>query len=297
VIYSAHPGLRKPRMVLALDGWVDGGEAATGSVRFLRRKLRPRKLAEIPAGHFHIYQVPGQLSLRPYSRVEDGLVKEYRPPRNVFYYWENHGGDADLILFEGAEPNLNWDDYTQAILQVAREFDVPRIYMLGGVLDKTPHTREPAVSCVCSSAELRDELRMYGVEPTEYEGPGGIRTALVAMCQKLPIEMAVLHARVTYYPEFNMVIAHNPKSIRALIKRLNRLLALGLDLAELDRETRDFEARMGYFALQNREFRSYIEALEKEYPPSVDEDVSDLSADAAIRAAEEFLRQRTDEDR
>ena len=73
VVYAAHPPLRQPRMVLALDGWVDGGEAATGSVRFLRRKLRPRKLAEIPAGRFHVYQVPGQLSLRPYTRVEEGL--------------------------------------------------------------------------------------------------------------------------------------------------------------------------------------------------------------------------------
>lgn len=294
VAYSAHPSLRQPRMVLALDGWVDGGEAATGSVRFMRRKLRPRKLAEIPVGRFHIYQVPGQLSLRPYTRVEEGLVKEYRPPRNVFYYWENPRGEADLILFQGSEPNLNWDDYAEAILEVAREFGVPRIYMLGGVLDKTPHTREPSVSSVCSSPGLRDELRMYGIEPIDYEGPGGIRTALVSMCQRTSMELAVLHARVTYYPEFNMVISHNPKSIRALVKRLNRLLGLGLDLAELDRETKDFEARMGYFALQNREFRAYIEALEKEYPPSSEDELPDLTADEAIQAAEEFLRGRHD---
>ncbi|TFH35983.1 MAG: hypothetical protein E4G93_02845, partial [Dehalococcoidia bacterium] len=266
VVYSAHPALRQPYMVLALDGWVDGGEAATGSLRFLRRRLRPRKLAEIPAGRFHIYQVPGQLSLRPYSRVEEGLVKEYRPPRNVFYYWENPDGERDVVLFQGSEPHMNWDDYVAAILEVARVFNVSRIYMLGGVLDKTPHTREPAVSSVCTSAELRDELRAYGVEPVDYEGPGGIRTALVHACERLPLEMAVLHSRVTYYPEFNMVIAHNPKSIRALVRRLNRLLGLRLDLSDLDKETKDFEARIGYMALQNREFRSYVEALEKEYP-------------------------------
>ena len=128
----------------------------------------------------------------------------------------------------------------------------------------------------------------------DYEGPGGIRTALVFLCQKLSLDMAVLHARVTYYPEFNMVIAHNPKSIRALVRRLNRILRLDLDLGDLDRETRDFEARMGYFALQNREFRTYVEALEKEYSAAGGDDGSDLSADEAVQAAEEFLRRGTD---
>lgn len=281
-------------MVLALDGWVDGGESATGSVRFLRRKLRPRKLAEIPPGRFHIYQVPGQLSLRPYTRVEDGLVRQYTPPRNIFHYWQNPVGDEDLILFQGTEPHMNWNDYSAAILEVAREFGAGRMYMLGGVLDKMPHTREPAVSCVCSSAELRDELRAYGIDSIDYEGPGGIRTALVFQCQKLAMEMAVLHARVTYYPEFNMIIARNPKAIRALVRRLNRLLTLQLDLSDLDKETRDFEARMGYFALQNREFRTYVEALEKEYPAGASLESSDLSPDEAVQAAEEFLRNRSE---
>ena len=287
--YSSRPTLRRPVMVVALDGWVDGGEAATGSLKYLRRKLRPKKLAEIPLDHFHIYQVPGQLSLRPYSRVEDGLLKEYTPPRNVFYYWVNTQGDTDIILFQGSEPNLNWNDYSAAILEVAKEFEVSRIYMLGGVLDKTPHTREPGVSCVCTSIELRDELANYGIEFTDYEGPGGIRTTLLYMCQKSGVDMAILHARATYYPEFNIVISHNPKAIRAVVKRLNRLLRLGLRMDDMDRQARDFEARIGYMGVQNREFQLYVEALEKEYlEPSFDD--SDLSADDAIRAAEDFLR-------
>lgn len=290
LVYAAHPVLREPKMVLALDGWVDGGEAATGSIRFLRRKLRPRKLAEIPPDRFHIYQVPGQMSLRPYSRVVEGLVSEYRPPRNLFHYWQNPEAEQDLILFQGTEPHMHWDDYTEAILHLAQEFGVRRMYMLGGVLDKTPHTREPGISSVCSNAELRDELRAHGIEPLDYEGPGGIRTALVHRCQRLPLEMAVLHARVTYYPEFNLVITHNPKAIRALVRKLNRMLGLGLDLADLDRETTDFEARMSYFALQNREFRTYVEALEKEYPMSAADEAPELNPDDAVQAAEEFLR-------
>ena len=295
VAYAAHPSLRQPCMVLALDGWVDGGEAATGSVRFLRRKLRCRKLAEIPLGRFHVYQLPGQLALRPFTRVEEGLLTEYRPQRNVFHYWENPGGERDVILFQGTEPNLNWDDYVAAVLDVARTFGATRIYMLGGVLDKTPHTREPGVSCVSTSLALRDELLGLGIEPVNYEGPAGIRTALAAACQKTGMEMAILHVRATYYPEFNMVIGHNPKAIRALVRRLVRLLGLQLDLGELDAESRDYEARIDHMALRNREFQTYLEALEREYVEPGPHDVPEFSAGEAVQAVEELLRGFSDD--
>jgi len=295
VIYSAQPDLRKPIMVIALDGWVDGGGAATGTAAFLRRKLRPRKLAEIPLGRFHVYQVPGQLSLRPHSKVEQGLLTEYRPQRNLFYYWTSPDGPHDVILFQGTEPNLNWDDYCEAILQVAEKFGVVRMYMLGGVLDKTPHTRNPQVSSVCTGRELRDELVRFGVGFTEYEGPGGVRTTLLFLSRRRGIEMAILHVRATYYPEFNMVIAHNPKAIRALAVRLKKLLQLPLDMSELDRQALDFESRLGQMSMQNRELRTYIEALEQEYAETDAFDLEWLSADDAIQAAEEFLRGYSDE--
>jgi len=277
-------------MVVALDGWVDGGEASTGAAEFLRRKLRARKMAEMPVDPFHIYQVPGQLSLRPHSRVEDGLLKEYLPPRNVFSYWVNPLHEQDVVLFQGTEPNMNWPDYASALLEVAQEYDVARIYMLGGVLDKTPHTREPVVSCVCTSADVRDELSRYGIGTIDYEGPGGIRTALVSQCRRVGIEMAILHVRATYYPEFNVVIPHNPKAIRSLVRQLNALLRLGIDTSELDSQVQDYEGRLAHMTQQNHEFRSYIEELEKDYEETGFVDGPGLSAHDAIRAAEDFLR-------
>ncbi len=295
IVYTVRPALRRPCMVLALDGWVDGGEAATGSVRFLRRRLRCRKLAEIPLNRFHVYQLPGQLSLRPFCRVEEGMLTEYRPQRNVFHYWENPEAEQDLILFQGVEPNLNWDDYIAAVLDVARTFGVARIYMLGGVLDKTPHSREPGVSCVCTSAGLRDEMLTHGIEPVNYEGPAGIRTALILAAQRIGIEMAILHVRATYYPEFNMVIGHNPKAIRVLVRRLTVLLGLRLDLGELDVEAREYEARLDTMALRNRDFQSYIEALEREYVEPRPYDVPELSPGDAVQAVEELLRGFSDD--
>lgn len=289
------PVLRHPCLVVGIGGWVDGGDAATGSLRYLVRKLKAKKLAEIPIDRFHIYQVPGQLSLRPEIKIEDGLLKEHRYPANEFFYYVNPGADHDLILFLGTEPNLNWKEYAGAILSVYEEFGADRIYLLGGVLDKTPHTREPGVSCACSSELLRDEMLKYGMVPSDYQGPGRFGTTLLYICQKKGVPLASLTARATYYPEFNIIIPHNPKSIRAVVARLNSLLQLNLDLADLDRESEEFEAKISFMASQNAEFQAYVEQLEKDYVEIKYEEPLDLSEKEAVQLAEEFLKEKREE--
>ena len=295
VIITEKPKLRHPYLVCGIGGWVDGGEAATGSIRYLVRKLGTKRFAEIPIARFHIFQVPGQLSLRPQIKIEDGLLKEHRFPQNQFFYWVNPNTDNDLILFLGTEPNLNWEEYAEAILSVVEEFAVARIYLLGGVLDKTPHTKEPAVSCACSSEQLKKEMQKYGMQFSNYEGPGRFGTTLLYICQQKQVPMVSITARATYYPEFNIVIPRNPKSIRAVIRRLNSPLRLNLDISDLDREAEEFEAKLGFMASHNPEFQTYIEELEKDYIEVKYEEPLDISANEAVQLAEEFLKEKRED--
>ena len=295
VIIVEKPKLRRPYLVLGISGWVDGGEAATGSTRYLVRKLKAKSFAEIPLDRFHIFQVPGQLSLRPQIIIEDGLLKEHRFPQNQFCYWVNPDADNDLILFLGTEPNLNWEEYAEAILSVAKEFSVVRIYLLGGVLDSTPHTKEPGVSCACTSERLKVEMQKYGMELSNYEGPGRFGTTLLYICQKMQMPMVSITARATYYPEFNIVIPRNPKSIRAVVRRLNSLLRLNLDFSDLDREAEEFESKLSFMASHNPEFQTYIEELEKDFTEVKYEEPLDISANEAVRIAEELLKEKREE--
>ena len=295
VILTEKPNLRRPAMVCGIGGWVDGGEAATGTVEYLEHKLSAKQFAEIPLDRFHVFQVPGQIASRPHIKIEDGVVREHSFPGNQFYYWVNPSADGDLILFLGTEPNLRWTEFADAILHVAREFNVCRIYLLGGVLDKTPHTREPNVSCACSSPELKEAMLRYGVRFTSYEGPGRFGTTLLYICHQRGIEMVSLTARATYYPEYNIVISHNPKTIRALARRLDGMLRLGLDVSGLDEEVVAFEKRLGSMVGRSAEFRSYLEKLEKEYVELKYQEPLELSGDEAVRIAEDLLRGKTGE--
>jgi len=295
VIITEKPELRRPYMVCGINGWVNGGEAATGSIQYLVKKLEAKRFAEIPIDKFHIFQVSGQTSSRPTIRIEDGILKEYHLPQNQLFYWVNPKAANDLILFLGMEPNLNWDEYAKTILSIAKEFAVVRTYLLCGVLDKTPHTREPTVSCACSTHSLKEEMQKYAVQFSNYEGPGSFGTTLLHISQNRQVPMVSLTARATYYPEFNIIIPHNPKTIRAVVRRLNHMLHLNLDVSDLDKQSKEFEVKIGFMASHNPEFQAYIEELEKDFIEVKYEEPLDISADEAVQIAEEFLRRKEEE--
>jgi len=289
------PELRQPCLICGINGWVDGGEAATGTTRYLIKKLRAKKFAEMPVDRYHVFQVPGQLSLRPQIKIENGLLKEHVMPRNEFFYWVNPYSDHDLIFYLGTEPNTNWEEYAANILNLAEDYGVSRIYVLGGVLDKTPHTREAGVFCTSSSKELRQEMMKYAMQSSNYEGPGSFGTTLLHLSQKRKIPLVSITARATYYPEFNVVIPRNPKSIKAIVLRLNSLLHLNLDFSDLEHEADELEVKLNFMASHNREFQAYIEELEKEYVEVKYETPLDITANEAVQLAEEFLKKSREE--
>src|SRR5207244_3342763 len=53
------PALDQATLVLALTGWMDGGDVSTGTVRRLVDLLDARPIAEIDPEPFYIYNVPG----------------------------------------------------------------------------------------------------------------------------------------------------------------------------------------------------------------------------------------------
>ncbi len=295
VLFLEKPELRQPYLVCGINGWVDGGEAATGTTRYLIKKLKAKKFAEMPLDRYHVFQVPGQLSLRPEIKIENGLLKKHVLPRNEFFYWVNPHSEHDLILYLGTEPNTNWEEYAGNILNLAADFGVARIYVPGGVLDKTPHTKEAGVFCACTSKELRQEMMKYAMQSSNYEGPGSFSITMLHLSQKRKMPMVSIIARSTYYPEFNVVIPRNPKAIKAIVLRLDSLLHLNLDISDLDQEGDELEVKLNFMAGHNREFQTYIEELEKEYTKVKYEAPLDITGNEAVQLAEEFLKETREE--
>ncbi len=288
------PALRKPYIVCGIDGWVNGGDVSTGGLDYLIRHLKAVKFAHINTTRFHVYQVPGAEGLRPFFKMEDGLIVETTMPKDQFYYSLNPNSEHDLILFTGTEPNLHWEEYTDSIVNLAADFGAVGLYTFGGILDRSPYTRSPRVSCTCTDARTKAEMEGYNVSFSSRQGAASFNLMLLYACKKRQLSGANLTVRVPYYPEFNVAIEYGSKSVKAVLARLDHLLQLDLDFAELDQVTSELEGKLDFVRQQNAQFNAYIEELEKHYVEMPYEGQLDLSAKDAVKFAEEFLKGHKD---
>ncbi|MFQ5825928.1 MAG: PAC2 family protein [Dehalococcoidia bacterium] len=288
------PRLRQPYLVAGFSGWLDGGEASTGTVKYLIRRLRAKKFAEIATTDFQVFQVPGIEPLRPHIKFEEGVIKEVRFTSNEFFYWKNEKaeGKRDLILLLGTEPNLRWLEYLDGVLDLAQQFGVKKVYSVGGVMGGVPHTREPAISCGVSDPHLKEELDKYAVRYSNYEGPSTFNSILLTACQKRGVEAVHMTGRAVYYPDFNIVIPYNPQVIHSILKRLVRMLGISLDLSDLERAGRELVDKLNFMAEQSSQLREYVEELERNYVEQRYEEPIQGAPEDFVRDAEEFLRQR-----
>ncbi len=294
LILHSRPTLRSPYIVCGLNGWVNGGDVSVGGINYLIGQFKGAKFAEMPTSHYHIYQVPGVESLRPVFKMEDGLIVESHLPKNQFYYAVNPASDHDLILFLGTEPNLNWEEYADTVVTLACDFGASRLYTFGGVLDRSPYNREPKMSCTCTSVKVKNEMEKYNVNFSSREGPATFNIMLLHACKKRGLDGVNLTVRAPYYPEFNIIIDYSPKSIKAVLVRLNYIMHLNMNFDELDKAIRELEGQLDFIRKQNPQFNTYMEELEKDYVEMPYLEPLDISAHEAIRLAEEFLRENKD---
>jgi proteasome assembly chaperone (PAC2) family protein len=295
LIITNRPTLRNPYIVCGVNGWVNSGNVAVGGVDHFIRQFKAEKFAELPASRYHIYQIPGVQSQAPVFKMEEGLIVESHFPRNEFYYVRNPVSDHDLILFLGTEPNLYWEEYTDAVVGLACDFGATRLYSFGGLLAKVPYTREPIMTCTCTSSKIKDEMQQYNVMYSNREGSATFNQMLLYACKKKGLEGATFTVRVPYYPEFNVAIGYSPQSIKAVLVRLNHILHLDINFGEIDDAIRELQGKLESIRQQNPQFNTYIEELEKDYVEMTYKETLDISPSEAIKFAEEFLKENKEE--
>ncbi|HXG10851.1 MAG TPA: PAC2 family protein [Gemmataceae bacterium] len=254
------PVLNQATLVLALTGWMDGGDVSTGTVQRLVDLLDAQPIAEIDPEPFYIYNFPGSMELtalfRPHIRIEDGLIVTLDMPTNIFYCHES----ANLVLFVGKEPNLRWRAFGDAVLELAHRVGVRRIVFVGSFGGSVPHTREPRLYVTCSEARLLPEMEQYGLRRTGYEGPGSFTSYLLTRAPSAGLEMTSLVAEIPGYLQ-----GRNPMSIEAVTRRLSKMLRLPLDLQALRAESTEWELEVSRIVEQDRDLTETVRRLEEAY--------------------------------
>lgn len=264
------PALQGATMLLAFDGWMDGGEVSTGTVGMLIDRLDAKPAATIEGYDFYIQSFPGDMSVtalfRPHIEIANGKVEQFNMPANEFFA----SPDANLVLFRGKEPNIHWDDFANYLFEVAAAAGVTRMIFVGSFAGAVPHTREPRLYVTLTAPAMLEDFRRYGCRTTNYEGPASFASYLLTQAPERGIEMASLVAEIPAYIQGN-----NPMSIEAVTRRLAAILGVPVDLDTLRSDSDEWESRVTARAEEDEELAQQVRQLEQQYDDELLESSTD----------------------
>lgn len=272
LIYDDLPKMPGARMVIALDGWMDGGEVSTGTVGWLIDQLGANDIARMAPDPFYLVNFPGSMEVtamfRPHVDITDGVISEYQEPTNTFFASAEH----NLILFQGEEPNNAWQLYTDCVFHVAKEVGVHSVYFIGSFGGVVPHTRGPRLFATVSDPEIKPGLEALGIKFSNYEGPASVATHLLTHAADAGLIMTNLSAEIPAYIE-----GINAKSIEAVARKLAVILDLSLDFDKLRKTSDRWERKLNIAVAKKEELLEHIQKLEEDYDHEVfDTQMGDL---------------------
>jgi predicted ATP-grasp superfamily ATP-dependent carboligase len=282
LIWDRRPeSLRAPAMVCAFQGWNDAGDAASSAVSFLASSLQARRFARFDSEEFFDYQ-----SNRPSVRFNDEHEREIVWPKVEVLEAHAPRAPRDLVLVQGVEPSLHWQAFSGHIVDLAEALGVQVVVSLGALLGDVPHTRPVSLSGHATDPALMERLGMHG---SSYEGPTGIVGVLHHACAQAGLPSASLWAGVPHY----VAAATNPKAALALVRRVEGLIGVSVDVSELESAADDYERQVGLAVQSDPDIQAFVERLEQAAEGEEEVVADDVpSGDMLAREFQRFLRQR-----
>jgi len=297
IVYSDHPELSRPILILAFSGWTDAGQSASLAVQHLTSTFGATTFAEIDPDEFYDFT-----ATRPWVSIDGQGQRRMTWPTNSFYAHHDPNGALDAILFVGTEPSLKWRAYSQAIVEVAKAFDVRQVVSLGAIYGGVSHRGPVPTIGWGSSLEMVEKLKLLNVEPATYEGPTGVVTSVIFALADAGIPVAGFWVALPSY----LGNTPNPKGALALVDLLNRGFDMDVGQDDLVTTSAEFERKVNSAIKKARANPGTLvfdarESSQQNEPSteSADEVSGPLpelpTADEAISDVEEFLRQSRDD--
>jgi predicted ATP-grasp superfamily ATP-dependent carboligase len=282
LIWDRRPdGLRAPAMVCAFQGWNDAGDAASSAVSFFASALDARRFARVESEEFYDFQAN-----RPCVSFNDAGKREIVWPTVEVFEATAPRAPRDLVLVQGVEPSMRWKAFCGQLIDLAEALGVQLVVSLGALLGDVPHTRPVALTGHASDPALVERL---GMQTSTYEGPTGIVGVLHSACIDAGLPSASLWAGVPHY----VAAATNPKAALALVRRVEGIVGVSVDVSELESAAADYERQVGLAVQSDPDIQAFVERLEQAAESEEETSPTDVpSGDMIAREFQRFLRQR-----
>ncbi len=273
---SPMPPLRDPVVIAAFEGWNDAGDAASDALDHLADAWDAEVVAELDGEDYYDYQVN-----RPTVALTAQGDRELTWPTTTLAVARPPGLERDLILLHGIEPNMRWRAFCDEIVDAVDAAGATMVVTLGALLADSPHTRPVPVTGHAYDTATAERL---GLQRSRYEGPTGITGVLQDACHRRGMASVSLWAAVPHY----VSQPPSPKATVALLRRIEDLLDVAVDLGELEESARAWERTVDELAAEDGEIAEYVQSLEQRAVT----DLPEASGEVIAQEFERFLRRR-----
>ena len=291
VLHDA-PTVPSPVLVVRLEGWIDAGFAAAAAAGAIGQEI-----TSDPVATFDTDQLLDHRSRRPTMHLSDGVNLGLTWPSIELRVGTDRSGQGVLLLV-GAEPDHRWPTFAQAVVDLARRFEVRLVVALGAFPTTVPHTRPTLLAATATDRALADRV---GFVPGRIDVPAGVHAAIEDSSRAAGIPAVGLWARVPHY----LATSAYPAAAAALVDGLAELTGLALDSTDLHRAAAVMRTRIDEAVAANEQHRALVQQLELAYDrdvaggagvTSLGQAAAELpSGDELAAELERFLRQQTGE--
>ena len=277
VRWTTRPTLRQPVVLAAFEGWNDAGDAASTAARYLVDRWDLDLVADVDPEEFYDFT-----STRPEVHLDDDGLREIIWPTTEIHAGTIPGGDQDVLLIVGTEPQLRWRTYCEQLTAVAQDHGARLCVTLGALLAEVPHTRPTPIVGTAYEPEVVAGLEL---QPSRYEGPTGIVGVLHDAWRRRGLRSASLWATVPAY----VPGAPSPKAALALVERASEMLQTWVPTTDLEIASAAYERQVSELVDADEETATYVASLEVRH----DVDPGTIpSADDIAEEVERFLREQ-----
>jgi len=239
-------------LVAGLTGFADAGGAVGQIAEHLIGELDGEEIVRFVGDELLDYR-----SRRPVMRFEETRLTDYDPPELSIFLLEDEMGRPFLLL-TGYEPDLQWERFATAIVDLVARLGVARSTWLHAIPMPVPHTRPIGVTVSGNREDVIDAMSVW--RPTT-QLPG---TAMHLVEYRLTERDHPTAGLVMLVPHY-LGDTTFPGAAVAALEAITSATGLVLPTDELREENRLFLSKIEEQVGGNHELQRLIETLEQRH--------------------------------
>jgi predicted ATP-grasp superfamily ATP-dependent carboligase len=258
-----------PVLVVALDGFLDAGNASALAAGHLLENSSSRVVASFEVDEFYDYR-----ARRPPMTFYEDHYTDYDAPRLVVRLLHDQANTPYLLL-TGPEPDIRWEGFAEAVAKVIEHFEVRLVVSMGSVPMAVPHTRPVQLTNHATAKRL---LISSNVWAGEIRIPASAQSLLEVRLGEWGHDATGFVAHIPHY----VAQFPYPEAAAAMLAQVGAVTGLRWDTSELDEAGAERRVEIATQVADSEDVRSVVAGLEQQYDAfhSAGPNLLDETADA-----------------